>query len=309
MANDFIPKPEDRFHDLEGVTEKKLNFGLWYVSHRQKFVNTLLGALGFFGLITCSYAIYHFGYYFAYGIKEDELLLFDIANSGGSIHQAVQSRQATDLSATSARVLVNSSKKYDFVSWVSNSNLNWVANFDYYFSIDGQPITKTAKGYVLPGQGTFLMSLSQEVASQPVSADLAIANLSWHRINRHRIADWQAYMKSHTNFIVDNIVFKPAKESGLSEKLPLNQLDFSATNQTAYNYWEVECKIVLYSGSEIVAVNKYTITDFMSGQTRNIRSSWTGVLPRVDKIEIFPEVNILDSQAYIQFEGGTGMEK
>jgi len=47
----------------------------------------------------------------------------------------------------------------------------------------------------------------------------------------------------------------------------------------------------------------------MSGENRPVQLSWPGNISRIDRVEIIPEINIMDDNIYIKYEGGIGEER
>lgn len=306
-AAEFAEKIE-KYKDVEGLSTKKLNFGLWYVKHCRQLRLLLIIFLIITASISWAYTIYGFAYYIIRGMNEDERLIREMANTNIIGHDYVEQISARDLKYYPIKVLNSTQGKYDFIVQIQNPNQKWSAEFDYYFLAGGKKVNR-AKGFILYGETKYFMALAQEFSRKPAAVKLVIENISWSRINQHKIADWREFRNNHLNIITKDIEFKPGRQSGLSEKVSLNQLDFTAINKTVYNYWDVSFMILLYQGQNIININKYSISDFMSGQERQIQVVWSGKIVRVGSIEIIPEINIMDGDNYIKYEGGIGEEK
>ncbi|MDP2708611.1 MAG: hypothetical protein Q8O93_00960 [bacterium] len=291
--------------DTDGLGTKRLEAGLWYIEHKQKLRLALYGFFIITAAVSWSYTIYGFTYYFSRGVAEDELLVTQIAQLSGADHNYVKSIAARDLAAEPVKILKSADGKYDFYARLKNLNDKWWAEFDYYFSADGRQTEKTGS-YILPLEEKYPAALAQSFDYLPANAELIIENMVWRRIDRHRIPDWNAYYAGHLDITSADIKFIPAAASLLSEKLNLNELSFSLSNNTVYNYWEAGFTILLYSGGQIAGINHYTLNDFMSGEKREVKLSWTGNLKRVDRIDIIPEINIMKDNIYIKYEGGAG---
>ena len=147
------------------------------------------------------------------------------------------------------------------------------------------------------------MALSQEFNVKPIGAQLVIENLSWSRIDRHTIPDWQDYKNSRLNIVIEDIKFTPAGKSNLSGTVSLNQVNFKATNKTAYNYWQVDFQIALFRGMDVASVNKVSLNEFMSGQERLVEIRWPGDIGRISKSEVMQELDIMRDDIYIQYKG------
>ncbi|MFA5360072.1 MAG: hypothetical protein WC349_03915 [Patescibacteria group bacterium] len=292
----------------EGITTKQLEIGLWYVEHKKHFRMILIGFLIFVGAVSWAYTIYGFAYYIARGMNEDEILTKQLVQINSVGHDYVKQISAKDLVIGSIGIIRSSDKKYDLYIKLQNDNQKWWAEFDYYFTAAGRQTEKT-KGYILPNEIKHLTALAQDFSYSPDDARLVMENISWRRVNQHEIADFETYRAGHLNIEIADIKFTSASASPLSEKLGLNQLSFNAINNTAYSYWNVGFVILLYSRDQIIAINHYVLTDFMSEQKRLVEISWPGDFGRADRAEIIPEINIMKDDIYIKYDGGIGQEK
>lgn len=306
--NNQVSDLDKKYEDLGGITEKKLNIGLWYVEHKRKLRLGLIVFLVLAGVISWVYTIYNFGYYIYRGMEEDEILAVQIAKIGAVGHEYISQIAPVDLEFYPAKMLKTDGNRYDFFVETRNSNKNYWAEIDYYFLADNKEIGR-AKSFILPDESKFLMALGEDFNFRPAKAEFRLANVSWRRVNKHEIADWEDFKNKHLNISLSDIDFIPARESETSEKIGLNYVSFDAANNSAYNFWETDFAILLYRGSSVIGVNKYTLSEFMAGQKRHIRISWPGDFAQVSKAEIAPAVNIMNPGVYIKYEGGVGEEK
>ena len=88
-------------------------------------------------------------------------------------------------------------------------------------------------------------------------------------------------------------------ESGIRGELPVSTLNFKITNGSAYSYWQVGVYMVLLGPGNVAGANYIALDQFLSGQTREIEMRWYEVLSSVNKVEILPEINVLDSGVYM----------
>ncbi len=309
-----------KYKDTEGLTTKKLNFGLWYVEHRQLFKKTIIACLIVVSAVSWSYTLYGLAYYVARGMDEDKLLVRQMLQTNIVSHDYLTQIGAQDLRNFPVNILTSASGKYDLAVRVQNINERWHAEFDYYFLADNGPVSSSlsdqpsrdgsqggkigmARGFILPMEEKYLMALSQEFNVKPIGAQLVIENLSWSRIDRHTIPDWQDYKNSRLNIVIEDIKFTPAGKSNLSGTVSLNQVNFKATNKTAYNYWQVDFQIALFRGMDVASVNKVSLNEFMSGQERLVEIRWPGDIGRISKSEVMRELDIMRDDIYIPYKG------
>jgi hypothetical protein len=61
--------------------------------------------------------------------------------------------------------------------------------------------------------------------------------------------------------------------------------------------------IAFYRDDQIVGVNHYIANNLMSGENRPVRLSWLTNLSAVNRVEIKPDLNILDENIYLKYQG------
>ncbi len=296
------------YKDPEGITAKRLNFGLWYVEHRAQLRKVLNGFLIVVAFFSWTYTFYGFAYYIFKGRKQDDILAQQIVQAHVISHEHIARAGVQDLQYYPTKILKSGDKDYDIITQIRNPNKKRYAYFDYAFIVSGQEMGR-ARSFILPEEDKYLIFFGQEFSAKPTNAQLSIDNISWVKIDPHKISNWTSFAQEHLDIVISEEDFISAQQSELSEKLSLNQLYFKAANKTPYNYWEVKLTILLYDREGIIGINKYSIAEFMSGETKEVEMSWLGKLSKVTKIEVIPEIDILDKDNYIEFTGGIGEEK
>lgn len=295
-------KPVDlkNYHDLGGVSLGKLEFGLWYLEHREGLRKFLVIVLSAISVVSWGYFIFSFSYYLAKGMKEDQRLQQELVANEDLSHQIIERNKPKNLLVETPIALGGNEGKYDYVAAVRNPNNKLWVEITYYFMVDGQPSGR-ASAFILPDESKYLMLLGEKTGSRPNNLEVRLDNISWHRLNPKTIPDWESYRSERLGIEIKDIVFTPANASGLSEKLNLSQLDFTAQNKTAYNFWRTDFYILFKSRGMIVGVNRHNIERFKSGESRTVTSNQPGQMLGVDKVEIIPEINVMDPGAYMKF--------
>lgn len=298
----------DRYRDLSGVSLKKLELGLWFVEHRQQLRQSLILFLIAIAAVSWSYTLYGLSYYLIRGMKEDDLLLSQLVSTETVGHDYILKQSPRDLVIFPAQVLASVENHYDFLAEVKNANAKHWAEFDYYFLINGQEEGR-ARQFILPAESKYLVALNQKLGGAAASAQLKLENINWHRLDQKQIPDWQQFKNERLNLIVSEVEFIPSRLSGLSERLNLSQVQFRATNNTAYNYRQAVFYTLLYNRLSLAGVNRYSLDNFRSGENYFVQLSWPGQIGRADRVEVVPEINIMDEENYFKFEGGVGGEE
>jgi len=295
----------ENYQDRDGLTIKKMEFGLWFLKQKPNFKRIFIIFLVIISAVSWSYSIYGFSYYFAKGINDDEKMIYELVQDGVAIRDFVEKNYARNLEYSEVLIIDSSQdNKYDFLSKIKNPNKNYYSSFDYCF-FSGDEDFSCSNTFILPNEEKYLFSFSNEI-NKKQNVGMILKNIVWNRINPHDISDWNFFKDSHVDIIIKDIKFDSSKTSGLSEKINLNLLSFFIKNNSAYNYSKVNFNILLYKGPLIIGALKYSVFDFLSEEERKININWPGNFGNPDDIEISSELNILDSESYLKHEGGIG---
>jgi len=291
------------YEDSMGLTEKKLNWGFWYIEHLKQLKKARLIALVVISLLAWGYFFYGFLHYIFVGMKEDQLLVDNSVKVTVASHGYFENSQPKDLILGEVQVMNNGSAgSYDFVIEAENPNPRHWAEIEYSFTSNGEE-TQIARGFILPKEKKFFTVLSQDLNSFPAGAALNIKSIGWHPIKAKEISDWDKYYSARFNFEVKDIEFNPGGKTILSEKENLDKVEFAVTNNTTYNYWNVDFLILLLQGSRVASVTRYSQDSFMSGQTYKESVSWPSTVSYSSEIKVIPELNILAKDIYIDYQG------
>jgi hypothetical protein len=292
----------EQFKDLSGITIKRLKFGLWWIEHQKFFKQGIFGLLMIVGGISWLYTIFSFGYYIAVGMRKDDLLLRQLTANQTATHQMVLANAPVPLHFEDVQVINSVDGSYDYILKASNPNLSHYVRFQYQFSVDGQP-TEVRSDFILPGDTKYISLLGQRPASTPGNVEFKTTGLIWQRINRHQIPDWNAFRNARLDFNITEPKFNSGKTSGLSEKLAVSQVEFTITNNSAFNYFELPLYIYLYNFDRVIGVTKTSVSQFQSAETKSMQVNVPGQLDQVDRVQIVPDVDIMRQDVYQKFKG------
>lgn len=279
------------YREADSPSLRGMNFGLWLSENQRYFWRALV-----IGLITVS------AFFFIYSGYNYYLYLSD--NSDANTENLVLSspRSLTNDLEISALLVFSSGDNYDLAVKIKNPNEKFTADLNYCFKQAATEII-CDRAFILPSQEKYILALGQKISGDIDELAFFAEKTSWQRINSKEIKDWNIFYSSRLNFVFSNLKFSPAAESGLSERINLNSLEFKAQNQTSYAYYEAPLDILLFSGSELVGVNRYLLTSFLAGESRDVKLSWPGELRSVNRVEIQPNINIIDEKVYLKYQG------
>jgi len=285
-----------QYRPVEGPTHRQLTIGLWWVNNRDLLRRILIGCLIFVSCLSWGWTLYNFGYYIFQGILEDEQILADILAPQVN-ENVVQAQMAKDLEIGSVAVLNSANSTYDMAVKVRNPNKNWYVRFNYSFANE-----EPQAGFIMPQETKYLASF----LNQGTGSRLQLTDLKWHRVNASEIKDVASFVRDHIDIDISDISIGALQFADRSSGL--QQINFTAANNSAYNYWEVHLYLVAESGSRLLGINKYVLEKFKSGEEKGVSVLWSGSLPSRN-IAIIPSIDIFDEDNYMPFELGPGQLK
>jgi len=285
-------KPEinlNKYKDRDGLSLKKMNFGLWLSESRAKIMKAIVIFLIALSLFFFVYSTYNYIIYFLSGAEIDPVNV-----------NILSPRQVSDIIVGSPQVF-RSGEGYDMVVDIKNPNDKYSGTYSFCFYTDETNI-QCGSDFILPGETKYAAALGQKMDNQ-AAVGFKITSIGWQRFDNRKIPNWTTYSNERLNFRVENLKLVLAEKSGLSEKIKLDLLEFSIVNNTNFGYREVPLVITFYSGQSLVGINSYLLKNFISGETKNVRLSWPSGLGNVTRTEIRPIINLLDDSVYLNYQG------
>lgn len=280
-----------KYKDLDGLTLSEMNIGLWFSEHRKMMTKTLTIFLIIISAFFFVYSTYNYIMYFLSGAVDNQ-----------TESQVTSPRNVVTEMAIAPVEAFNNSENYDLAVLLKNPNDSFSAEFDYCFN---QGVTEIAcdHSFILPSEQKYVMSLGLNINPAVAAPTFVIKDIFWSRVNKRVIPDWQAYYNARLNFAITDITFLGASKSGLSENLRLNSLSFQATNNSPYSYYEVPFDILLYSGSHLAGVQRSVVNNFLAGENRSIKLTWSGDQGSISRVEITPRLDINNQDIYLKYQG------
>ncbi len=285
--------------DVSGVSMKNLETGLWWVRNRGKLKKGLIAILLVVCLLTVGYSLFGFGYYFLKGMWDDNKMVTELVNTTTVSPDFLEQRAAKDPSLSSVSILDNDSA-YDAYITMQNPNQKHWGIFSYCFKY-GETNIECGEDFILPEQKKIVSALGIKADSIPNNLRFVINQITWKKLDAHKIPNWNTYKNERQQIKINNVSFKPTS-SDLSEKISLNSLSFSVSNQGAYGFWEAPFTIALYRGNRVVGLGKYTLKELGSYDTKDVNITWPGNLLGVNDIDITPDINLMDEDNYLKPE-------
>lgn len=270
-------------------SQLKLKTAYWFVTHK-----VLLKKIGLFIIFIILFSFIGYGLYgfadYSLNFNEHDKLTAPIIENLINFKAFKIKIQPTPLKPGSVDILKAGQNKYDFLITLKNSDDRWfIKEITYQFAGSGFS-SPESQDFILPSQNKFLLNLNQN--SSPSSLNLKIIDIQYERVRVPPDVSLE-------DFEVEAAEYIPSDGSPLSQP----RVKFKVTNNSIYNFWEVPFKIILYSRSLPVAVNITSITQFKSGESRNVEVVWLESQPRtITRVLPIPDVNLFDAANYMPAE-------
>lgn len=285
----------EKYQDPEGITMKRLGFGLWWLKNKESIKKILTIILLVVSIIVWGYTLFNWGYYYLVLAQDDHDMVEIMVRTTTVDREYLLSRTAKNLNISPVYML-ESGNNYDFYVMIENPNNRHWGSISYCF-IENSVNIDCGKTSVLPLEKKYILSLANDSEYRPKNIKFTLNN-SWATINNHEIQDWNEFSDEHLDFKVSNLKFTPASVNELTEKINLNILKFTVNNRTPYNYYELPLNIVLFRNEKIVGVNRYVLKDFRSNKKEDISINWPGYIGSITQAEIKADINILRKDIY-----------
>ena len=275
---------------VAGVTEKELRWSEWWVEHREGVRKLAIGLFAAVDAILLLVGIWGFTDWLALGgLREEQAIRQMTAASYGQ----VQGLSLQEVQIGAPIVLQGATGKVDVLVPVENRNPNFWAELRYHVSVGGvaQP-TRTA--FVLPGQSKYLAELGASSESGS-GVEMSVERRIWHHADTVAGLSQQAFADTRLDIHADNAVYAPPDPLATS---PSSSASFTLVNGTAFGYYDVGVLVLLERGDAIVGANRVTVDRLLPEERKPMQIYWYQSLPQVTKVEVVPDINIYDPDAY-----------
>lgn len=284
-----------RYHSRGGINLQRANIGLWLAENRQRIAKITTICLIIISAALFIYSSYNYVIYF---MTEDPDMV-------GSESNVVSPRNMTVNLELGAAQILASGDKYDLAIKLHNPNEKFSASFNYCWRYQGVDLD-CGNGFIFPQEEKYIVRLGQVGELTVSDSSFNITGVFWQRIDSKKIPNWSVFAANRINLLISDKNFLSAEQSGLSNNLNLNSLSFSIKNQSAFSYYDLPLNILLFDAYDnLVAVHRYSLMNFLSGEQRKINLSLIGRLGKVVRIEVMPDINILDDSVYLKYQGET----
>ncbi len=274
---------------------KELGYGMWWVSHKADTFRIVVFLLAIFSIVLWTFSLWKGVSYGWYVFSKEPKLIVELKKFP-NFTQFYSRFSPIPLQVIDTMVVPGGVDKFDAVAEVANTNLWFIADFDYYFQI-GSITTSLSHATLIPGEERPIAYLGLDSSASENSANLVITNVRWRRVSNKLVPNPSVYQNNRLQFQVSDFVFIRAEANpGVTAHI----LRFNLTNNSAFPYKNPSFYVGLYVGDALVGIAPLELRDFKSLETRavDIRSFFRNL--NVTDIKVFPRINVYDPAVYIK---------
>lgn len=288
----------------EGLSDAKLKWGYWYVTHKL-FLRQLL----VYFLIFVNLNLWFFAAFFVFKVYffDNQSYVFAVnklINSRVNYSTFNQANQPKELQFGNVDVLTSGGDKYDLVITILNPNTNWVGRVSGSFiegGSSGEKDEENVKNYVvniLGGEKEYIIQAGSNASGGNISPQFKINYIQWYRVRNQDV--FNMFVKNHSDFEVSGIKYRTSDELKLGSKVQISGLNFEVKNNSLYDYWRVDNKILFKRAGNIVAAYVVPIEEFKIDQRRTVDFRIFDNLANISSVEVKPDIDIFDETNVIE---------
>lgn len=287
----------------EGISNFKLKWGYWYITHKLFLRQILVYILVFINLNLWLFAVFFVFKVYFFDNASHAFAVNKFANSKVNYSTFNKINQPKQLQFGNVDVLQTGSGKYDLLVLVTNPNINWVGRVSGSFIVN--PVVEKIGGQygekivnVLGGEGKYIIEAGVEAQGGISVPQFKINYIQWQRIRNQN--DFARFVNERSNFKVTDIKYQSSTDLKLGTQVSVSGLNFEIKNNSLYDYWTVNNKVLFKRGGKIVAVHIFPVEEFKIQQHRLVDFRIFDNLVGISSVEVKPEIDIFDEMNIIE---------
>lgn len=185
--------------------------------------------------------------------------------------------------------------KYDVLVKFLNPNPQWVARVR--FRIIGDVVGAEQTVTLLNDDERFVLTpgIVRSAGSAP---RLEVLDTRWERLR-----DPALFNERKPNFTVSDVTYQPAGDLAGRGTVPVNQVRFTAANESIHGFWAVPFMVILRQGSTELAAQEVTVDAFRSQERRNVALNFFGTIGSGATALVIPQVDVSDESVFMTVPG------
>jgi hypothetical protein len=281
----------------EGLSDSKLKWGYWYVTHKVILRQILIYTLIFINLNLWLFAIFFVFKVYIFDNKAFAWAVDNFANSKVNYSIFNKANQPKLPKLSNISILKTSGNKYDLLLTINNPNPNWTTRISGKFIIGEQEYEDKVIS-ILGSDQKYVIEAGVEASSRITSPEFKINYIQWQRIRNRD--EFNRFVKERSEFSINKITYHSPAELNLGTQVPVGGISFEIKNNTLFDYWLVNNKILFKRAGSVVAAHIIPLDEFRSGQNRLVDFRLFGNLVNISSVEVKPDIDIFDDENIIE---------
>jgi hypothetical protein len=277
-------------------TSNQLAVSLWYVRHKPELYQILKIGLIIASMVLWGFSIWQWGGYIMYTFQSERA--FERSLTAFPDYTAITTQFAAQpLKVSGTEAFQSGVQKYDLIAEVTNPNSRFIADFDYYFSLEGAT-TSPEHTFLLPGEYRPVASLGLDINNGSFGTPVIhFQNIQWRRLDNKEFVSPRNFQDERLQFKVSNVMFNRAETI---EGPTAHRLIFDLTNKSAYGYKAATFYVGLYLQQSLIGIMRLDQSNLKSLETRTIDLRSFAPDLNVTDVQVFPEINVYDEGVYLK---------
>ncbi len=269
----------------EEISDKEIERSLWYIKNQALIRKVIIIAL----LITI-FILYGFSLLKFINIKIQEAKQQNSKPIVINFQSWYERNEPQELIIVSKSVIPLTNNKYDIVVEINNPNEKIaITELKYKFVYDDQS-SDERNVFFLPEETKKLVDFGVESNKIIRTFEIEIIETSFNRLETSEIEQFNKNIFTISNEIT---------HFNNREANARNWIEFTAINESPYNWEETKFLVSLSLGSKLIAINEIKTEKFYSQEEKVLKASWFQKIPSYVTLKIEPETNVLNPENYI----------
>jgi hypothetical protein len=278
------------------LNEKWLKHASWVVNHRDQVRLLLIGIVIFIDGVLLIFSTYGWLDWLVLSRGRDQRMYQEISRPASIL--ALHNRIGPKPLEQPLIVILGGSRhegKYDALVKFVNPNSGWVANVK--FKVAGDSESPSQSITILNNEERFW--LAPAVSASPSSVpQIIIENVDWEPLR-----DVAAFNALKPTFAISGVAYEPISNG----EGQANRVTFTALNDSPIDWWRVEFMIIVRQGSQEMAAQNISVSQFKAGTSREVAANFYGPIGSGASAVVIPFVNVADPGAIMKTQLNQGL--
>ncbi|MFH1565556.1 MAG: hypothetical protein ABIC82_07035 [bacterium] len=283
----------------DSLSDSKLKWGYWYVTHKLLLRQILTYFLIFINLNLWFFAAFFIFKIYFFDSQHYIFAVNELANSKVNYSTFNQTNQPKQLVFGTIDILKSKNDKYDLFVKIKNPNINWAGRVNGKFIINKSFEDKNSEDEyeygvvnILGGEEKYFIQTGFDSPNGIGSPQFKINYIQWRRIRNQDV--FSSFVKEYSDFDISEIKYTVPAELQFSSLGKVGDLSFAIKNNSSYDYWRVDNKILFKRAGTVVGVDVVPVEEFKIDQRRIVNFRIFDNLTNISSVEVYPEVDIFD---------------